>query len=675
VTGAIRSDTFVIKDIVPTYTIEVDNAVAGEGDTVVFSIDGTNIPPTTLYFEILHGTTTDADFTSTPPQTGSRQSVSVSNIGDTLYTATFANNGDDADESFTARIYDAATGGTLLASLPFAIKGNTVSNVITRDVSSVDEGDSFTFTFTTNRSDGVYYYWIGNSGIASYASSTDFTNITYASFNNRKAFVVEAGVGTFVISTTADGQTELDNDETFDVLVSATINGVAIAALGGNTIINTSKASYALQTGVSVTEGSDLTMELNITTQNVAVSETLYYEVTGADVLSRFPITQKSAPTPTDRTIPLFATTSTTTYEGPKTGTMTVRSGSHTGTVLDSTTFTLIDQPVSMIIAPNSTAVDEDSTVIFSVTGTNIPDGTYYWRETTYVKVAQTSTSTPAGVSIIYLNSTADLTIGMKTDSLGIPGTISFVGSSYITMTSPTTLSINTGTILHWALPGYFDDADNMHGSFSITSNAGVWEIYFPENNDTADDLFTFGVFSGENDQSELANSGAIAINDITPTATVITSESSPFNVSNFGSETDARAGIKIWSDGRITSSTITNTIVTARNRGNWVNDVALLTDPSNYELFVTVNNTIATGTSPPSGFIGEEDTWLNLGSDREFATYVFKAPGLFQAEIFLYSTFTIREISNPSNTYSFNVDFVVTVLSLGLVGGEGQVL
>jgi hypothetical protein len=87
------------------------------------------------------------------------------------------------------------------------------------------------------------------------------------------------------------------------------------------------------------------------------------------------------------------------------------------------------------------------------------------------------------------------------------------------------------------------------------------------------------------------------------------------------------------------------------------------------------VNNTIATGTSPPSGFIGEEDTWLNLGSDREFATYVFKAPGLFQAEIFLYSTFTIREISNPSNTYSFNVDFVVTVLSLGLVGGEGQVL
>ena len=676
VSGASRSDTIVIKDIVPTYTIEVDNAVAGEGDTVVFSVDGTNIPPSTVYFEILHGTTTDADFTSTPPQTGSRQSVSIANIGDILYTATFANNGDDTDESFTARIYDAATEGTLLASLTFAIEGNTASNVITRDTSSVDEGGSFTFTFTTNRVDGAYYYWIDNTGNTSPA---DFTNATYASSNGKKLFAVEGGVGTFVISTTADGLTELDLDETFGVQVSATINGVAIAALGGNTIINTSKATYSLQTGIDVTEGSDLTMELNVSTDG-DVSETLYYEVTG-DAASKFPITQKSGLLPDNRIIPLFATTSSTTYEGPKTGTMTVRKGSHTGTVLDSTTFILVDQPVNMIITPNSTTVHEGTSVIFNVTGTNIPDGTYYWRETTYFTMNQTSTATPAGISIIYLNSTAGLTIGMKTDSLGIPGTISFVGPSYITMSSPTTLSINNGTILHWALPDYFDDADAMHGEFAITSNAGIWSIDFVVNSDTANDVFTFGVFEAENGTTELGNSGAIFVNDITPTSTVFSSPSS-FAVFNYDlQEISARAAIRFGSDGRITSTTAPNQSILTRNRGNWVDDVALLTDPSIFEIFVHVDLITVGGAPPPrSGyFFGSQDTWISLASDQDFGVSIVKYVGeQREVQVYAETTMQIREIDNPSNSFEFEVYFTATVagaLDIGPVSGEGQTL
>ena len=648
VTGATRSDTIVIKDIAPTYTIEVDNAIAEEGDTVVFSVGGTSIPPTTIYFEILHDTTTDADFSSAPPQTGSRQSVTSVNFGDTLYTATFASNGDANDESFTARIYSAATDGTLLASLPFIIKGTSVSDVLTRSASSVNEGDSFTFTFTTNGSDGLYYYWIDNTGNA---SSADFTVLTYANFTSMKSFTVSGGVGTFVITTTADGLTELGN-ETFGVRVSATNGGAPIAELGNNTIINTSTATYTLTDGVQVTEGSNLTMDINISSGE---TETLYFEVTGAGVTSRFPITQKSA-TLTSGTIPVFATTSTNSYEGPQTGTMTVRRGSHAGTVLDTATFTLNDLPLSMTVTPDVTSADEGSGVVFTVAGTNIPNGTYYWRETTYIKASQTSTSTPVGVSIIYLNSTAGLTIGMETDSLGIPGTISFVGASYITMSSPTLLEISNGTVLHWALPGYFADADAMHGSFSVTSNAGVWSITFAENNDTSNDLFTFGVFASEISGTELANSGAITVVDTTATATVFSSPSS-FTVTNSDSGLFARAAIKFWNDGRITSTRINNQSVTTQNRGNWVTDVALLTDPSAFEIFVHLNSVFAGGgTARP--FEGDEDTWLNLGTSQEFAASVLANGSNREAETSVNATMTIREIDDPGNTFSFTVIF-----------------
>jgi hypothetical protein len=244
----------------------------------------------------------------------------------------------------------------------------------------------------------------------------------------------------------------------------------------------------------------------------------------------------------------------------------------------------------------------------------------------------------------------------METDSLGIPGTISFVGASYITMSSPTLLEISNGTVLHWALPGYFADADAMHGSFSVTSNAGVWSITFAENNDTSNDLFTFGVFASEISGTELANSGAITVVDTTATATVFSSPSS-FTVTNSDSGTTARAAIKFWNDGRITSTRINNQSVTAQDRGNWITDVALLTDPFAFEIFVHLNSVFAGGgTARP--FEGGEDTWLDLGTSQEFAASVLANSSNGEAETSVNATMTIREIDNPGNTFSFTVIF-----------------
>ena len=98
-----------------TLTPSTSNVV--EGNTISFTAGGTGLTDGTYYFAILHGSTTNADFTADPPGNGAtaRQSLTVSGGVYTSQpsTLTMANNPlFEGTETFTGKIYDALTGGT-----------------------------------------------------------------------------------------------------------------------------------------------------------------------------------------------------------------------------------------------------------------------------------------------------------------------------------------------------------------------------------------------------------------------------------------------------------------------------------------------------------------------------------------------------------------------------------
>ena len=187
------TSAFVITDEPVSASIAMNPSIAREGDTVTFDLTGRNIQDGTYYFYIENITTENADFTVTPPGDASRESVTVTNNSGTTQSVTFSNNGDVVDQSFSAFMYDQATGGNLVASETFTIVA--LGYNIVESVTSVNEGGSVTFTFTGP--DGTYYYWIDpNTGI----TSSDFlSGWSVQQLASRVAFVVSGTTGSFTV--------------------------------------------------------------------------------------------------------------------------------------------------------------------------------------------------------------------------------------------------------------------------------------------------------------------------------------------------------------------------------------------------------------------------------------------------------------------------------------------
>lgn len=614
------TDTFTITDLAPVYTLTPNPATAVEGDTISFEVDGTNIPSGTVYFFIQHGTTTNADFTVTPPQNTSRQAVTLTanaTPNGTSSSLTFANNGDTTNENFTAFIYDASTGGNQLATTNFTIAADTYT--LTSGSASINEGSSNTFTLVTTAPDGTYYYWFGGTNITSAdLSSTFYTNAS------RGTFTVSGGNGSFNITAANDFTNE--GNEVLNAFISNTSTDGALAS-ASVTLVDTSKPAYVVS-APDITEGNTLTVTITSTSNS---TETVYIEVSGAGVTGRFSSTQTTKViTGSTTTTATFTTTSSSTYQGPQSGTVTVSRGNYNslgGTSLATDTFLMNDATSAYTLSVDDTTPNEGYDMLFTVTGSNIPSTIYFYRVNGVY--GKSVTTTVAGGSSIPLSNTTSLAVGMTCSNASVPGTITSISTNSITMSNVVSGSIVSGTILNFAQPSLFADftpVTEAHGAFAIAANTGTFNMQLATNDDIGNESYTVSLYDNEAGTGTALATRSFTIQDLTPAASVALP--ADFSTENNGFITGfARAGIRLHSDGTITTSGAVplETSLDTVYIGNWLTDISGL-DPSLYTASatytVTVNSSgINTGYSvtPATTPTGS----LVLSTDRDFSITV----------------------------------------------------
>lgn len=496
------NDTFSVTDAAPTYVLTADPSSATEGDTVDFDLTGTNIQNGTYYFAITHGTTNDADFSVTPP-TSTRQAITVTgNASSPSPSLTFASNSDLTNETFTAEIYAASTGGSPLVSIPYTITGTAVSYNLSASASTYNEGDTVAVNLTgSGFADGTYYYWVEATGGSS-ITSADFVNGANFTGSNRETFSVSSSFGVFAFDIASDLQVE--GSETFVIKVSDSISGGALATTSTITISDTSTPTYTI-TADNIVEGNEFLVEVDAA---ISGSETVYLEVTGS-AASKLSTTQKSVNVTSGVPFNVSFGNSTVNslYEGGVTGTVSLYRGSYGGTLLATDTFTITDAAASFTLTANDTTPNEGSTIGFTVSGSNIQNGNYYYYIKDDIIPTNVSATASAGTTFIPMSSTTGLTIGMETNSIGIPGVITNVSGSGVTMSSLLTATISSGTTLYFALPAVFDDFTNSPtGIVSVSSNSGSFNVTVSTNTDTSNDAYTFALYDASYNGTELAS-------------------------------------------------------------------------------------------------------------------------------------------------------------------------
>lgn len=230
-----ESGTFTIPN--PSYTLTPSNSSPNEGDTVTFTLTGTNTFTGTHYYSISGTAANFSDLNTLSGSfsyNGSTGSFPVSIAQDYVT---------EGSETFTAYARVNGTSGSIVAQSTVTINdtSQTVSATCTPNVSSVNEGSSVTFTVnTTNFSSGTLNW---NTVRSADMESNDISATS-------GTVSISGSTGSIVITATADGYTETGQTESFQVRVYDP-NGSAMVTSSSVTINDTSTGT-AEPTGIFV---------------------------------------------------------------------------------------------------------------------------------------------------------------------------------------------------------------------------------------------------------------------------------------------------------------------------------------------------------------------------------------------------------------------------------------
>ena len=678
----------------PTFNVSVDQAGLTEGDTVTFTVGGTNIEDgNSAKYYINHGTTDAGDFSVTPPSTvGTAANLSfTSNSATQAFTfATNTDTDDTANESFTFVVID--NDNVQVASLGYTILGNNTYSLTTP--SATDEGGSVVSTFTTDDADGDYYYWIEGPEPAILASD-DFSS-GYASDGSRQSFTVTSGTADITLGIREDKRRE--GTETFKILVSTDASSGAVAQTGDITINDTSLPVYSLSMS-DITEGQTLSAILsgdggNSTTEQIYLT----FQTTSGDSVTfgdATPLPQTFiGGVDTSKTF-----TTTTSVDDSATGGRIVTaiaainnyiySG---GTQVASTTATVNDATPSYTLITNKTndSANEGDTITFTFGGTNVPSGTYYYRlsdiyphlygSTNYTNAIQSNT-----IYLPYFGSLSDLSVGMEVRGFDIENY--FDSEATISLISDTTSSFTfdyiqmsenaSGTLVYtapkqayFAFPQVWEDfvgsgaggSGAPYGSFThTTGTTSTFTLDVSDTNDVADPVttsYTMVVATSPSGSALKTKSFTIYDGDEDPTPNVQRGTlTDPDSFTSFIRSADATCEIYFNSNGSISVGleTIINPFA-YYSYGDWVDDTGVGFVNSEFEIFATkVSETNDNGVVQ-----GDFGTWSTLSSNRSWAVVSF-LPGTGDATTQVEIDFIIREIADVTNVATVTVTLSAT--------------
>lgn len=360
------STTVTIQDPAPGAIVSVTetSSSVNEGASATFNVVTANIPDSTVigWSIVFGGNVNPAAATADFNQTSG--GVTVNSNAATISVPITSDNTTEGAEDFRVLANYSPTSSSQTSGYVTINDTSTTPAVPTitsvAGPASVNEGSNATITVSTaNIPDSTILNWAINNGTT---SNSDFGATS-------GTVTISSNSGTFNIPTVADSTTE--GDETFTVTVSGTVSSTPVSGTSANITINdtstTPTPTYAVVAPTTINEGSAGTM--NVTTTNVVNGTTLYWTVLpSADFATNSGSFQISSNSASFSVIP----NADSTTEGTETGTIQIRTGSTSGTIVATDTFNIGDTsttPATFTVS-SASSVDEGSNLAVSIGGT-----------------------------------------------------------------------------------------------------------------------------------------------------------------------------------------------------------------------------------------------------------------------------------------------------------------
>lgn len=327
------SAEFIPQLHTPTYTITPNITTVNEGGTVTYTVNTTYVNNGTVLYWTTSGGAVAADFTDNAVD------GSVVIMGQKArFTRVLA--GDlttEGLESFQIRLRTDSINGTVVASATNVDINDTSvpagpTYAIAPSSTTVNEGSSITYTVTTSGvadNTTLFYTLTGTAGIL---------DVTGGTLNGTVTIV--GNTGTITVATVADTTTE-GGETIIAQLRTVSISGSIVATAATVNVSDTSIApvpTYSVSANASnINEGATVTVQ--VTTTNVADGTTLYWSTAGSVSAADFSDnTLTGSFTVTSGTGSFTRTAvSDTTTEGGEAMTISIRTGSVSGTVVGTT--------------------------------------------------------------------------------------------------------------------------------------------------------------------------------------------------------------------------------------------------------------------------------------------------------------------------------------------------
>ena len=317
------SDSVAISDTSLTPTITPATNSVDEGSSLSFAV--TNLGPNgTYYFTINNITTANADFDAVNGSFSLTGGGAQDNGTGSFSLSTVAERITEGDQTFTVSVRSGSISGpVIVTSGSITLNDISLTPAFTVTPASINEGSSGSFTVNNLGAAGTYYYTILNGTTV----DADFSSVS-GSFNTATL----NGNGSFNITTIADSTTE--GDQTFQVQIrTGSTSGTILVTSGSVTVNDTSLTPAFTVTPASINEGSSGSFTVN----NLGAAGTYYWTINNITTANAdFNAVSGSFNTATLNgngtfTIDIIADNTT---EGTQTFTVSVRSGSTSGTIL-----------------------------------------------------------------------------------------------------------------------------------------------------------------------------------------------------------------------------------------------------------------------------------------------------------------------------------------------------
>lgn len=253
----LATGNFTIVDTSKIISVTADKSTMTENDTVTFTITAQDYTGN-LTATVSNSNVTGNDFTSGTLT----YNVSISGGTGTLAITTKEDGVTEGSETFDVVFTN--SDGQAVATSPTITITDSSTIAVTQDTTSINEGDTVTFTLTgTNFDSGTI-----TATVAGTVTADDFTSGTLT-----HNITMSGGTGTLAL--TPIGDADSDGTETFTVTFT-NADGNVVATSPTITVNDTSTVTGTSLSATSVNEGDTVTVTVN--TQNAADGITLYYD-------------------------------------------------------------------------------------------------------------------------------------------------------------------------------------------------------------------------------------------------------------------------------------------------------------------------------------------------------------------------------------------------------------